>query len=71
MKISIKRARELGKTHKIDYNITPFSEFFYGLQVETEHSDILAGDYDILTRIVKAHLRENPRYYLLLKKAGL
>ena len=71
MKITLKKARELGKTHKIDYTITPFSEYFYGLEVETEHSDILGKNYNTLAKIVKAHLNENPRYYLLLKKAGL
>ena len=71
MKITLKKAKELGKLHKIDYKLTPFSEFVYGLKTEMEHLDILKEDYNMLTKIVKAHLKENNRYYFFLKKAGL
>ena len=71
MKVSVKKARELGEQFKIDYSITPFSEFYFGLKTELEHSDILNKDYVKLTKIVIAHLKENPRYYFYLKKVGL
>lgn len=71
MKVSIQKARELGKKFKVDYKKTPFTEFHFGLKTEVEHSDILNDNFDILTKIVLAHLKEHPRYYFYLKKAGL
>lgn len=71
MKITVKKAKELGKKYNIDYVKTPFKEFVVGLKTEMEHLDILSGNYEVLTKIVMAHLRENPRYYFLLDKAGL
>lgn len=71
MKITLKKAKELGKIHKIDYKLTPFNEFLSGLKTEMEHLDIIKEDYDMLTKIVKAHLKENSRYYYFLQKAGL
>lgn len=71
MKITLKKAKELGKIHNINYKLTPFKEFVYGLKTEMEHLDILKEDYNMLTKIVKAHLKENNRYYFFLIKAGL
>jgi hypothetical protein len=71
MEITKKKAQSLGKYFKIDYSKTPFMEFYNGLLIESEHADILKGNYHTLTRIVMAHLDEHPRYYYYLKKAGL
>jgi hypothetical protein len=64
-------AKKLGKKFGVNYTKTPFREFVIGLKTELEHIDILAGNYEVLTKIVMAHLRENPRYYYFLEKAGL
>jgi hypothetical protein len=71
MKITTAIAKKLGKKFNINYTKTPFKEFVLGLKTELEHIDILGGNYDLLTMIVMAHLRENPRYYFFLEKAGL
>lgn len=71
MNVSMSKAKELGKKFKVDYTKTPFKEFYFGLKTELEHSDILNDNFDTLTKIVLAHLKEHPRYYFYLKKAGL
>jgi hypothetical protein len=42
-----------------------------GLQIEKEHNDITHGNKKITRKIVNAHLKEDPKYYTKLKKAGL
>lgn len=42
-----------------------------GQQTEQEHNDITHGNFAMVTKIAKAHLREDPNYYTKLKKAGL
>ncbi len=71
MVLSKEVAMALAKKFKVNLTKTPFSEFHYGLNTEYEHKDVIGDNKYILTRIVLAHLRENPRYYYYLKKAGL
>ena len=71
MKITQVKARELSRYFRIDHKKTPFREFWIGLNIEMEHSDIIKNNKHTLARIVMAHLRENPRYYYFLLKAGL
>lgn len=68
MKITQKHARVLGKKNKINYKLTPFREWWIGLNIETEHSNITNGSISILAKIVMAHLEESPRYYYFLEK---
>ena len=68
MKITQKKSRELGKIFKIDYKKTPFREWWIGLNIETEHSNIFGNDMKILGKIVIAHLNEHPRYYKFLQE---
>jgi hypothetical protein len=42
-----------------------------GMNEEREHCDITHGDPVLTARIALAHLREDPEYYVKLKKAGL
>ena len=42
-----------------------------GMNVELEHCDITHGDLYLTARIALAHLKEDPDYYVKLKKAGL
>lgn len=55
-----------------------------GIQIETEHKDTIAfiraynkkfhrmpSNYEIEKHIAADHIRENPRYYFKLKRAGL
>lgn len=45
-----------------------FSEFLLGINVELEHQDVTDGSLIKTAMIAAAHLRENPKYYTLLKK---
>lgn len=46
-------------------------EFRHGMKAEQEHQDITGGDRIMTAKIVLAHLKEDPRYYSKLKRAGL
>ena len=71
MKITQAKAKELSRYFNVDHKKIPFREFWIGLNVETEHSDVVKNNKHTLARITLAHLKENPRYYFFLKKAGL
>ena len=49
------------------YNFDP-AEFYTGMNVELEHQDVTDGSLVKTAMIAAAHLRENPKYYSLLKK---
>ena len=51
-----------GKKNQVDMN-----ELKQGIQVETEHT----GNSRLAEKIARDHLVENPKYYTLLKEAGL
>jgi len=42
-----------------------------GMKVEQEHRDITKGNKKMTRKIVNAHLKEDPKYYTKLEKAGL
>lgn len=44
------------------------SEFKLGMKTESEHKNVIGDDLKKRAKIVKAHLKENPKYYSLLKK---
>ena len=44
------------------------NEFYAGMNVELEHQDVTDGSLVKTAMIAAAHLRENPKYYSLLKK---
>lgn len=66
-KISISDTRLLATMFNISLKETPLNEIRDGLNIEMEHKDVINGDTSTLVKIVKAHLKENPRYYLYLK----
>ena len=45
-----------------------FNQFVIGMNVELEHQDVTDGSLVKTAMIAAAHLRENPKYYTLLKK---
>lgn len=47
------------------------NEFAAGLKEEQEHAGTVGGDEIKIAEIVLDHLREDPKYYAKLKKAGL
>lgn len=61
-------ARKLAKEYNINLNVIDLDEFLFGLKVELEHRDITKGYYNLTTKIVIAHLKEDPRYYYYLRK---
>jgi hypothetical protein len=52
---------------KMNYPFDP-SEFHMGMNVEMEHQDLTNGNVVMTAKIAAAHLKENPKYYTLLKK---
>lgn len=65
MKQEILKALKNKTKRMEDINIVkPVEEFKKGLKIETkEHSDIDDSKHDIAKKIVKAHLKEDPKYY--------
>ncbi len=75
MIITKKQASYLGKYFHINYKIIPFNEWLNGLNIELKHgskfgkiSNVSKNDLFITSKIVIAHLLEDPRYYYFLKK---
>jgi hypothetical protein len=58
-------AMRVYKNMEYDFN---FSEFHMGMNVELEHQDVTDGSLVKTAMIAAVHLRENPKYYSLLKK---
>lgn len=52
---------------KMGYAFDP-NEFHMGMNVEMEHEDVTKGNIVKTAKIAAAHLKENPKYYTLLKK---
>lgn len=71
MKITQKQAKTLAVYFKVDLKKTPFREYWIGLNEEMEHKDVVKDNKHAVARIVNAHIKENPRYYYWLKRAGL
>ena len=63
--ISKQEAKRIYDYMKYDFD---FSEFYLGMNVELEHQDVTDGSLVKTAMIAAAHLRENPKYYTLLKK---
>jgi hypothetical protein len=63
--ISAAEAKRIYDYMNYDFN---FKEFVVGMNVELEHQDVTDGSLIKTGMIAAAHLRENPRYYSLLKK---
>jgi len=52
---------------KMGYTFSP-DEFHMGMNVEMEHKNVTHGNMVMTAKIAAAHLKENPKYYSLLKK---
>jgi hypothetical protein len=59
-KVSYADAMRVAK--KLKYKGNP-TEFWMGMNVESEHKDVTKGSPTLTGRIVLAHLREEPKYY--------
>jgi RadC-like JAB domain-containing protein/uncharacterized protein DUF5661 len=60
-------AKKIGNELRVDWRDIPFDEFRVGIEEEQEHTD----DLRVAAQIALDHLREDPRYYTKLKRAGL
>ena len=74
IKINEEEALYLGEFFKINFDVVPFDEWMYGLNVELEHGSKLGlvtnltnNDSTKTAKIAIAHLIEDPRYYKYLK----
>lgn len=65
MKVSKKISDAIMK--KMGYTFDP-DEFHMGMNAEMEHQDVTNGNVVKTAKIAAAHLKENPKYYTLLKK---
>lgn len=65
MKVSRKTSDAI--LEKMKYPFNP-EEFHKGVNVEMEHQDVTNGNIVKTAKIAAAHLKENPKYYTLLKK---
>ena len=65
MKISLDTSNKI--LHRLKYNFDPH-EFNMGINSELEHKNVTHGNMVMTAKIAAAHLKENPKYYSLLKK---
>jgi hypothetical protein len=68
MAITLSTARKLAERFNIDLTVVNINDFLFGLNAELEHRNITHGNYTITTKIVIAHLSEDPMYYHYLRK---
>lgn len=66
--IDKKEALRLAKKYKINLDVVHLDQWIYGLNAELEHIDITHNDKNITSKIVIAHLKEDPYYYYRLSK---
>ena len=69
--ISKGKAEKVGDKLGVDWSRVDLNQFRMGLGVELEHRDVTRGNLEMTGTIALAHLREDPKYYTKLKKAGL
>lgn len=67
MKNKISRETSDKILDKMGYKFNPV-EFNMGMNSELEHKDVTHGNMVMTAKIAAAHLKENPKYYSLLKK---
>lgn len=67
-KINKTMAMQLGKLHKINFDVVPFDEWHAGLNIELEHQNLTNGSFEKTAIIALAHLEEYPDYYKYLIK---
>ena len=70
-------AKRIGDRIGVDWEEISVGEFRAGLTVELEHgkhdpqTDVTHDDLTKTGKIVLAHLKEDPRYYTRLRRAGV
>lgn len=76
-RFSVAEAKRIGDRLGIDWARVPIGEFRSGLTVEMEHgktnmaTNVTNDDLLKTGKIAWAHLREDPRYYTRLRRAGV
>ena len=69
--ISKGKAKAVGDRLGVDWSKVDFNQFRMGIGFELEHRNITHGDLEMTGTIALAHLKEDPKYYTKLKRAGL
>jgi hypothetical protein len=67
-KFSVEDAKEIGSLLDVDWDEIDIDQFRKGLEVETEHADVVGDNLKTLGKIALAHLDEIPDYYDRLEK---
>lgn len=65
-KVSYFKAKEIGNSLGLNWDIIDIKEFIQGMNEELEHVDVTKGDLVITAKIVLVHLKENSQYYTKL-----
>lgn len=68
MKISKLDAKKLFIKYNLNKDVISLEDWYTGLNVECEHHDVTHGNKDIISKIVIAHISEDPQYYKYLIK---
>lgn len=75
MRITKTAAMRMAQKYNINLDVVPLEQIIAGLKVELEHGSKFGRDTNITRdgiettfRIVLAHLHEDPKYYIFLKK---
>ena len=68
MKKHITTATAIRVARKIGARGVDIEQFRQGLEEELEHKDVTGGDLVLTGKIARAHLRERPDYYTMLKQ---
>jgi len=71
MRITKSQALRVGNKLKVNWNKVDFSEFKFGMKVESEHIKTVGGSLTNVGKIVLDHFREDRNYYIKFRKSGL
>ena len=71
MRITNAQAKRIGDKLNVNWNKIDLEQLRRGMQVEQEHSNVVGKSLIKLGKVAHAHLKENPKYYTILKKYNL
>lgn len=67
-RITKEQAKRVGNLLKVNWNQVNLEQLRMGIEVESEHKNVVGKSMTAWAKISLAHLRESPTYYTRLKK---
>ena len=67
MRISKSQAQRIGNRLKVNWNSVNLDQLLKGIEVESEHKNVVGNSMTAWAKIALAHLAESPVYYTRLK----